>query len=507
MAMVKANFTHKLLALWLLIAAVAACQSTLLPVAETRDEQTVATEETQALPTAHNTPTATIEVSQVAPPARVGTAMVYDSRRQVMVLFGGSISANAIELNDTWEYDGQQWTDANPPQSPPPRTFPLMAYDEARGVIVMYGGMQDNEMMLADTWEYDGTTWTLKSEGEPILYEEAPIVEAEETPWVPPPGESADMEETQVAPSPRSHSAMAYDSKRQVMVLFGGEAITHTLELSDTWEYDGEQWRQVHPPQSPSPRGDHLMVYDAKREVMVLYGGDNEDDTFYDTWEYDGTTWSERSFSGPTPDLYSQQSAMVYDTRQQAMLLFGVEWHSRTDYETWQYDGVEWTYLTSPPPDVWGIDDGGLASAQMVYDTKRQVAVLQGRFNWTYEWDGQNWYTALEGGSPEALPEYFGWVVGMAYDQHREVTVMFGDQMDSAATWEYDGQQWMAAAPAQSPLWRDQSLMAYDEARQVVVMFGGMWGVMFLLNDTWEYDGTTWTLKIEGRGADAYYGP
>jgi hypothetical protein len=41
-----------------------------------------------------------------------------------------------------------------------------MTYDEARGVIVMFGGKQANDMMLADTWEYDGTTWTLKSEGE-----------------------------------------------------------------------------------------------------------------------------------------------------------------------------------------------------------------------------------------------------------------------------------------------------------------------------------------------------
>lgn len=298
---------------------------------------------------------------------------------------------------------------------------------------------------------------------------------------------------------------MAYDSERQVMVLFGGRAITSTGELADTWEYDGEEWRQIHPPQSPSPRAGQLMAYDPNREVMVLYGGEIGEEDFSDTWEYDGTTWRERSFSDPTPDLFPYTSAMVYDARHQTMLLFGVKQYQSTDYEMWHYNGVEWTDTTTPLPDVWGTHYGGLIAPKLVYDTKRQVIVLQGGHNWTYEWDGQRWYVAVESGSPQALPEGFGWAAGMAYDERRQVTVIFGGRMGNSVTWEYDGQQWLAANPVQLPPMRELPLIAYDTAREVVVMFGGVRGGL-VLNDTWEYDGTTWTLKIKRTAATDYPG-
>ena len=42
--------------------------------------------------------------------------MAYDSKRGRTVLFGGS--AGNVNLNDTWEWDGQDWTqvaDTGPP--------------------------------------------------------------------------------------------------------------------------------------------------------------------------------------------------------------------------------------------------------------------------------------------------------------------------------------------------------------------------------------------------------
>ncbi len=95
-------------------------------------------------------------------------SFIYDTKRGVAVLFGGRRSfrsAGDLEakyvtvLNDTWEYDGEKWYEIRPSQSPPPRYLHAMAYDEARGVIVLFGGADADNNALNDTWEYDGITW------------------------------------------------------------------------------------------------------------------------------------------------------------------------------------------------------------------------------------------------------------------------------------------------------------------------------------------------------------
>jgi len=93
------------------------------------------------------------------PSERSGTAMVYDTSRGVVVLFGG-LSDGGIFLNDTWEYDSLDWHPVSPPISPPPRSGHTMVYDASRGVIVLYGG-HDGEPghHFDDTWEYDGSNW------------------------------------------------------------------------------------------------------------------------------------------------------------------------------------------------------------------------------------------------------------------------------------------------------------------------------------------------------------
>src|SRR5262245_16888651 len=42
---------------------------------------------------------------------------------------------------------------------------------------------------------------------------------------------------------------------------------------------------------------------------------------------------------------------------------------------------------------------------------------------------------------------------------------------------------------------RSYHAMVFDDARQRTVLFGGFIGGTVTLNDTWEWDGTTWTLR------------
>jgi hypothetical protein len=100
-----------------------------------------------------------------APSARDGMSMAYDTAHGQMVLFGGQ-DANSIVLGDTWTWNGTDWTLRNPAQSPPGRSGMGMAYDAAMSNVVIFGGGNDNPSVnesLDDTWMWDGTNWTQQS--------------------------------------------------------------------------------------------------------------------------------------------------------------------------------------------------------------------------------------------------------------------------------------------------------------------------------------------------------
>lgn len=187
-------------------------------------------------------------------------AMVADSSRGRLVFFGGMHCAKpgCAYFDFTYEYTGTTWGLVSTAHAPAPRASLGMAYDNARGVTVLFGGANNASGVLSDTWGYDGTDWKLIS--------------------------------PTISPPARAAHAMVYDIARGRTVLFGGMAEGEAF--GDTWEYDGATWYLTTPSVSPSPRSYPAMAYDAARGVVVLYGGDRpEGGAFNDTWEYDGTTW------------------------------------------------------------------------------------------------------------------------------------------------------------------------------------------------------------------------
>jgi len=99
---------------------------------------------------------------------RVNGSLAYDRRRGVCVLFGGQRSCGCSPSSDTWEWDGQTWsqTGFQSGLGPSPRMFAGMTFDERRGVIVLSGGQflgllpPNTSYYLSDTWEWNGLTWT-----------------------------------------------------------------------------------------------------------------------------------------------------------------------------------------------------------------------------------------------------------------------------------------------------------------------------------------------------------
>jgi len=87
-----------------------------------------------------------------------------------------------------------------------------------------------------------------------------------------------------MGPTSRNQHAMAYDSQRGRIVLFGGNI--GGPSLSDTWEWDGLRWSQG--TTGPSSRAGHAMAYDSQRARVVMFGGEAMGIYRNDTWERDG---------------------------------------------------------------------------------------------------------------------------------------------------------------------------------------------------------------------------
>lgn len=384
------------------------------------------------------------------PSARQRHAMAFDSRRGVVVLFGGSSGGD-----ETWEWNGTSWRGPLLPTTrPSSRADAALAFDRRRGVTVLFGGTSG----AGETWEWDGTAWTQRT---PVQ-----------------------------SPPARSAHAMSYDDDRGVVVLFGGGG----GPAQDTWEWDGTNWTQRTPPSSPPARRYHAMVYDERRGVHVVFGGSTAT-AKDDTWEYSGPpldlppparpTWVDRApASAPSARA---GAGMAYDGARGETVLFGGD-DGAPRGDTWTWTGTGWTPetpATNPPARY----------APLAYDAGRGVTVMFGGYDGgprgdTYEWNGVDW-------TPRVVPSPPArWAHGIAYDEARRVTVVFGGQngvppyLDD--TWEWDGSTWTEKLPGTRPDRRDQTAMAYDARRGVVVLFGGRRADLSLLGDTWEWDGSAW---------------
>lgn len=285
-----------------------------------------------------------------------------------------------------------------------------MAYDPDRGVVLLFGGA-DERQVLADLWAWNGKEWHCLAAG---------------------------------GPPPRTFPALAYDSARKRLILFGGNRVlfgtpddTNTF-LDDMWAWDGQAWHRIQTA-TPPARAEAGMAYDSGRKRMVLFGGhrtvNGERIRLGDTWEWDGQRWEQMSSVGPSA---RNGAAMGYDAHRKRMVLFG---GSGTGDETWEWDGKVWERIVS--------------------------ARTEGRFN-----------------------------SAVAYDAGRRSLIRFGGwtrQGRVGDTWRYDGTRWTRLAD-DGPSPRNHTAMAYDGRREVIVLFGGHDGER-VFGDTWEWNGSSWSQR------------
>jgi hypothetical protein len=248
-----------------------------------------------------------------SPPPRFGHAMAYDNARQEVVLFGGLLASGAGNA-DTWVWNGTTWTKVFPATSPPSRDLAAMTYDSVRNETILFGGRSLGSAsgvgsMLDDTWGWDGVNWTQKV---PAMHpsgriEHAVSFDASHAEVLLFGGRLAsfpsDFDDTWVwdgvnwierfpatSPLPTGGHALAYSALRAQVIMFGGYD-NGAFSRNDTWSWNGTEWTQLTPATSPPARTNHAMAYDSTRREIVLFGGGSfpgaDRGNFNDTWVFE----------------------------------------------------------------------------------------------------------------------------------------------------------------------------------------------------------------------------
>ena len=461
--------------------------------------------------------------SPVAPSARRGTAMAYDSASDRIVLFAGE--GEGVR-NDTWSYDfdSNRWSLEPSVSVPRFRSLHAMAYDIAKDRVVLYGGatiFTRSPEPVDDTWAYDleSRSWTMMSPsskpprlyGHGVAYDRVTgrtVLFGGFTALISPgPGSFGVVDETwtydlaadawtpasvSAVPSARGGHSMTYVAGSDRILLFGGNTLSGASD--ETWSYDvdTDAWTNMNPPVRPFARLAAALAYDAQSDRVVLFGGGTVGAVFGDTWSYDfaSNTWTKMQ-PAVTPTVRSG-AAMAYDAQSDRIILFGGTGLLGSADDTWVYDldGDTWTEMSPAvrPP--------ARAGHAMAYDGQSDRAVMFGGFDvtgtlddtWTYDLEGNSWSETRSSGRRPSPREGHA----MAYDAKIDRVILFGgrDSTTEGDTWWYDvdTDTWTIRAVSLAPPPRLRHGMAYDAQSARTVLFGGFTADGVRLADTWIYE-------------------
>jgi N-acetylneuraminic acid mutarotase len=186
------------------------------------------------------------------PANHLGARLAYDAESDRIILFGGfNLSDNSL-YNDTWSYDfnTDTWTDMKPTTSPPGRNFQAMTYDAKSDRVLTWGGsgidpLQPVDMCSVWAYDYNTNTWTEKKPG------------------------------TGPLPDMRDYAEMAYDTKADRTILYGGVPIGSGKTDDKIWayEYKTNSWTKLEPVTSPGLLSRHSMLYIDATDQIMLFGG------------------------------------------------------------------------------------------------------------------------------------------------------------------------------------------------------------------------------------------
>lgn len=285
-------------------------------------------------------------------PTRWRLASAYDETRNQIVVFGGSgytLTDSRLDRNfETWVYDNNQWLLKDHPTFVSGRENSAMAYDRARGHIIMFGGVRSDNTILGDTWKWDGTDWEQLN----------------------PPA----------SPSPRQFHEMVWDSVNNRIILWGGRDGANQV-VEDTWFWNGTTWTEIATATTVnngnwSSHDNDGMAFEASTGRVILYGQSNRQ-----TWAFDGTDWAIIDTS--SDPAFSYAPSMAYDPVRQEIVM--KVWGA-----TWIFKNNDWQPAGDATPQT-------IAYGNLIWHpTLARLVALGG---WTggqifqnmYSWNGADW--------------------------------------------------------------------------------------------------------------------
>ena len=482
----------------------------------------------------------------IDPDPRIGSprefgSMIYDPKRQRLILFGGSDGFGGGDFNETWIYyiNGTEWENVTdqyePTNNPSARSATAMAYDPENDTVILFGGCYfDMEIYCYDdTWELNPQTlkWTELAPGGAYL-------------------------------GIRGWHRMAYDEVREKILLYGGYDDDAGTYYSQLYQYDRRlnTWVAVTTSgATPTTSGAFGMAYDTIRDKTVIWSGldtsGNDTDNLY---EFDGLTsrWTDLTTRIPTSNVWSSDR-MIFNANRGRYLLYMANTGSHD--AVWEFDPNErrWTQMTvSSGPTLkylssYGIVHeptgsyrtmlwGGSSNKKMYYwtpgagDTGTWTDVTQvgtlptAYYEMAMAYDSLNNWAVLFGGrvggtyyngtfiyrvsdarwfdmtSSDTTPPTARIAAAMVYDPDNARMIMFGGRASGGSAlnemWQFNmgTYQWTTVTPVGSPPpARYNHSMAYDASRKKIILYGGRTSNSdsSVLEDLWEYDiaGNRWT--------------
>lgn len=315
-----------------------------------------------------NGETATFTDRTIAAPwprAREQFTTVFDTQRGKLVVYGGGLGPESFR--DLWEWDGASaaWTDRTPRVLPP--SWPsygglAAAYDQDRGRLVSIGAYGGDQGL--HEWDPVSGAWIDRTP--------SPLPES----W----------------PRPRSEVAMAYDAKRKRIVLVLGQDPIYASPIEggnvELWELDpvAVVWRKAMTSFAPRSRGAFALAYDSRRGSVVLFGGHPGviGLNLRDLWEWDGgaARWIDRTPS-PLPAIWPDARIwhrLAYSAARGRIVLFG---GMSANADTWEWDGVTglWQVYRDPTPPTWSgppVWPAAREGSDLGYDPARGAVLLFG---------------------------------------------------------------------------------------------------------------------------------
>jgi hypothetical protein len=310
------------------------------------------------------------------PGIRLGHSLVYDPEARRVLLVDGYTWVRALmpveppERTGLWAWNGREWSPLEG-TGPASRTMNRAVYDAGRKTLVSFGGRVGRpETPNSDTWEWAHGAWRRVADA---------------------------------ADGPNVHFELAYDAARAVTVRYGGAARLAAGGFAwptTTWGWNGRTWATL-ATEGPVGRTASQMVFDNRRQEIVLFGGQGASPAagapqpvFGDTWIWNGRAWRQASTSGPPARSFH---AMTFDGRSGLVLLHGGMSGERILDDLWGWDGTQWREIAQ------GASTPGRRRLHAIaFDEARGRTVLYGGvgpdasgrthgYDDTWEWSGRGW--------------------------------------------------------------------------------------------------------------------